>query len=485
MPSRPVAWLVAALAMVGLALRLVWLDDSLFGDELFLYVIVDEHSLGEVLSTVRDTEKTPPLGFVLAWLTGQAGGPELTRLPSFAASVATVPLVYLLGVRTLGRAAGVVAAAWFALSPYEIFYGTESRSYALVTAFVVLSTVSLLAALDRQRSRWWALYALAATGAIYSHYIAALILLPQAAWALWTHRDSVREQLLANGAVVLAFMPWFPSFLIQARHSADEAKRLAEITPVSLSNVGEAVGKALFGHPFVALRDLPGRLAIALLAALLVLALIAVAVGERRAGHRFKPKLSTRGALLVLLAVAPPLGIVLYSLRPDTSFLLARNLSGAVPYALVLFGWLLTTQRPRVSAALSVAAIALVGVGTVELLDSDNGRPNAEAAARFIDANAGPDTPVIETQLPFSGPPGRATRIYLEHRHRFVAYGASLWPRAAEAGSPVVMSYPSLPALDRLLRPRKRYVSRYRLVAEHTYPGFRAITVRKYAPRPR
>jgi uncharacterized membrane protein len=65
------------------------------------------------------------LGFVLSWVPARLSDtPELVRLPSLVSSVATVPLIYMLGVRTLGRSAAVVAAAWFALSPFEIFYGT-------------------------------------------------------------------------------------------------------------------------------------------------------------------------------------------------------------------------------------------------------------------------------------------------------------------------------------------------------------------------
>jgi uncharacterized membrane protein len=90
------------------------------------------------------------------------------RGPSLVASVATVPLVYVVGLWTVGRGAGLVAAAWFALSPFQIFYGTETRAYALVAALVVLSTYSLLAALDERRLRWWTLFALASAAAVYT-----------------------------------------------------------------------------------------------------------------------------------------------------------------------------------------------------------------------------------------------------------------------------------------------------------------------------
>jgi hypothetical protein len=104
-----------------------------FGDELFLWAIVDDHSLRQVLSIVHDTERTRPLGFVLSWLPARLSDPpELVRLPSLLTSVATVPLIYMVGLRTVGRGAPVVGAAWFGVSPFEIIYGTESRGYAMV-----------------------------------------------------------------------------------------------------------------------------------------------------------------------------------------------------------------------------------------------------------------------------------------------------------------------------------------------------------------
>jgi hypothetical protein len=41
-------------------------------------------------------------------------------------------------------------------------------------------------------------HVVAATAAVYSHYIAALVLVPQAAWALWTHRESARGAACAH-----------------------------------------------------------------------------------------------------------------------------------------------------------------------------------------------------------------------------------------------------------------------------------------------
>ena len=496
--SRYAGPLVAGLTVLALGLRLASLGQSPFGDELYLFAIVDDHSLGDVLSLVHDTEKTPPLGFVLGWLFARGDDADLlVRLPSLAAGVATVPLVYAIGVRTVGRAAALFAAAWFALSPFQIFYATESRSYALVTALVALSTLSLLIAVERRRPLWWALYALAAAGAVYTHYIAVLVLIPQGVWALWAHRETLREQLLANAAVVVAFLPWLPSFLVQLRNSEFEAAVIDAVAPLTASQLAEISGRALAGHPFLSLRDLFGLLPLIAIAVTIVVAAVALVL-DRPAGRRRRvPALSANLGLLGLLTVAPLAGIALYSLQPDTSFLLPRNISVGVPYALLLFGWLLTRPPPFLALALSAVALVALAVGAVSMLDPDRQRPDARDAARFIDANAPPGAPVIE--LGFGGfqtPPGAAIRIQLRRPHAIYegAERQAAWRAAARAGSPLFVSYfdtsdapeagADVPPLDPgLLEPPPRYRSRYELIAKNVSRGLIPVVVREYAPR--
>ena len=80
---------------------------------------------------VHTAEITPPLSFLLTWLTTRLGeSPELVRLPALVAGIAAIPLVYLLGVLTVGRRAALLGATLTALSPFMIFYSAEARATA-------------------------------------------------------------------------------------------------------------------------------------------------------------------------------------------------------------------------------------------------------------------------------------------------------------------------------------------------------------------
>src|SRR5581483_6881785 len=119
------AGVVIVLTVFGMAIRLVVAHQSLFADELSTYWIVAAHGLRGVLSLLYSTasihhaEITPPLSFVAAWVPAQLGhSPELLRSPSLIAGTLSIPVVYLLGLRTVGRAAALVATALTTLSPF-------------------------------------------------------------------------------------------------------------------------------------------------------------------------------------------------------------------------------------------------------------------------------------------------------------------------------------------------------------------------------
>ena len=139
--SAPLLAALLALAIAaGLALRLVVLQQSSFGDELSTYWIVGDHSgLAGVWDVVHsDAEITPPLYFLAAKLTtGIHFSPEMLRLPSLIAGVLSIPLTYLVGLRTIGRRAALLAAALVALSPFLIYYSTEARGYQLAIALLL------------------------------------------------------------------------------------------------------------------------------------------------------------------------------------------------------------------------------------------------------------------------------------------------------------------------------------------------------------
>ena len=169
---------VLAMVVVGGILRLVVARQDLFGDELATYWVVSTRG-SEVVETVSTTaEITPPLSFVLSWLTTRLGlSPELVRLPALIAGIAAIPLVYAVGTRTVGRSAAVLGAALTTLSPFMIFYSAEARGYGRHGAAPPVDLALLLAIEADQTRGGWAMRRSVCLAA-YTHYTVVFVLLP-------------------------------------------------------------------------------------------------------------------------------------------------------------------------------------------------------------------------------------------------------------------------------------------------------------------
>jgi uncharacterized membrane protein len=177
----PIILAVIALTAFTFVLHFSQIHQSLFGDEVWTYSDIHGKSLHSVLTNIHTGgENSPPLFFLLAYATGKLGDLSVwIRLPSIVLGALTIPLLYLIGSETVGRAAGLIAGAIMAVSPFSFYYAVEARPYATMAFFVALSTWSLLRAVDTNRAGWWALYAVASVSAAYSHYTSVFVLAAQ------------------------------------------------------------------------------------------------------------------------------------------------------------------------------------------------------------------------------------------------------------------------------------------------------------------
>src|SRR3954447_8627291 len=313
--ARPMGWLalpaviVAVLTALGAAARLAAADQGLLGDELLTYFNIATHGLAGVVSYVHtDVEVTPPLYFVVSWLTTRIDlTNELARAPSLIAGIAAIPLVYVLGLLTIGKRAAVVAAALMAFSPLMIYYSDEARGYELMLVLVMLSTLAMLLAIDGGPARWWVMYGACSCAAMYTHYTAAFALAGQLLWLLWAHPEARRAALLANAGAVIGFLPWLSGF--RGDLNSPTIKIFDVLNPFNahfarLALEHWAIGFATYS-PDARLPDLPGVPALVLLGLAVALAIVGTFFA--------RPRLDRRLALVVILAASVPVGEALVS----------------------------------------------------------------------------------------------------------------------------------------------------------------------------
>jgi 4-amino-4-deoxy-L-arabinose transferase-like glycosyltransferase len=465
---------LALLTGLAFALRVVGIDQTLYGDEYFTHTIVTENGLRGVWDAVYHTSITPPLHYGLAWLAVQFGGDStvLVRLPSLLLGTAIVPLLFVLARRVRNARAGLLAAALMALSPFAIWYSDEARAYATMMLLVALSTLALLRAVESGGRRWWAIYAVAACAALWTHYTAVFVIVAQAAWALWTHRERRKELVITAVAVGVGYLPWLPGFLEQRRNDVG-IEIIGELFPLNFGRVFELPLVALVGHPFLSLGDSPG---VRGLAFVLILAGLAVAAALRgpAALRGLAPSLRSQSGLIALLALATPIGLLLYA-AAGSSLYIPRNLAASVPAALVLIALLLdrlaATVTPRLAAVGVAGLIAVFAIGTAEIVfDADQRRPAYREAAHHVDEVAGRADAVVDTPLTPAGDKRfRRTTLdlYFQRAHRLYPAGAeeaAAWRRLATGGQVFLV------APEELASPR-RYLDRVLGDADRAPPG--------------
>jgi hypothetical protein len=321
-------WPVVAVTLGAAAIRFAQLGaQSFWEDETVTGWLLHRGGLGAVLRTIPHTESTPPLYYVLAWLEHRllGGGAVGLRSLSALAGTLTVPVLYAAGTQLASRRVGIIAALLAALSPDLVWYSQEARSYALLVLLATLSFACCVWAWRRPRRLAFALWAISSALALATHYFAAFLIIPEAAWLL-TRAGSRRPAMLASAAIAAAGAALLP--LAIAQHASGGANYLADIplgvrlrqipaefaagppAPVSngwyLALVGSLAALAI-GLLAYASRG-PERRAAYLLASLLAVAL-SVPLALDASGLRILDERNTMGLLpLVLLIVAAGLG---------------------------------------------------------------------------------------------------------------------------------------------------------------------------------
>jgi mannosyltransferase len=143
-----------------------------------------------MLDELSAAESNPPAYQLLAWLWEKPFGHGEVGLRSLSALIgtATVPAAWWASAGVLGDRARVALAALVAVNPLLVWYSQEARAYALVVLLTTLSLGFFARALQGRGGRpllWWAV---TASLALATHYFAAFLVFPMAAWLAWRRR---------------------------------------------------------------------------------------------------------------------------------------------------------------------------------------------------------------------------------------------------------------------------------------------------------
>lgn len=118
----------------------------------------------------------PPLYFIVTHFFLKAGiGPFILRLPAALCSMISVILLYYLVRRWSDQRTAVISAYLLALSPFQIYYAQEARSYAFLLMLCLVSIFFLEKGVE-EHFLWLVPWSAVALAILYTHHFGILIL---------------------------------------------------------------------------------------------------------------------------------------------------------------------------------------------------------------------------------------------------------------------------------------------------------------------
>lgn len=343
-----VVWLLLALAtLVAAALRFPFLDhQSLWLDEVYTREIVAETTLSGVWHHIQQTESTPPLYYLIAWLVGAHSAAAMRAIPALALTAA-VPVSYLAFRRLMGEWAALATAAIVAVSPMLVAYSTDARSYGLFVLTGLLSVWGLTAVLERPSSQRYALWALASVACVWTHYFGGFLVIAEAMVLLWLRREGRRTTSAWLLAIAVFVSPLVP---LAADQGNSERAAWIEAEPLSSRVLTTA-------RQFAMGANVPRTWLEGVGLALWCLAVAGSALIALRRGHG--PRI-----VLALAALVVGLPLLLGLMRVEDRFL-ARNVIVVVPLAAALAAPAMLRMRAvPLASYLVLALLASLWVAT-------------------------------------------------------------------------------------------------------------------------
>ena len=374
-------WLiVAGLTALAAILRFYRLGHQGFWFDEANTALLVHFSPGRMLGLVPQTESTPPLYYIVAWVWARLVGTDEAGLRSLSAlaGVAVVPVAYATGAKLTGRRAGLILAAITACSPLLVWYSQEARSYELLVALSALTMLAFAYARAQPSPMIVGAWVAASALSLGTHYYAVVSVAPQAAWLLIERRRSraVQVGVAAVGLCGAALIPLALSQNATGHGSwiADSplGLRLAQIIPQFLIGTGAPARTAL---KFAA---------ITLAAVALVLLARDAAAGLRSGRGRARP---SGASVAAFLAIGGFLLSLLFT-AAGSDALITRNIIALwLPAAIVVSAGL-AAARPRMLGAALTAAICAISLTAVigVALQYDLQRPDWRPVARMLGA---------------------------------------------------------------------------------------------------
>jgi len=210
----PILFAALLLRLSGLGARSIWTDEGSTWT-------AASAPLRELIRLCAQKDASPPLFYLLTSLALRLGDTEAwLRSVSVVAAVGIVWLTYRIARLAVSRSEASLAAVLVALSPHQLMFAQEARTYMLVAAFTTWSLYLFARAVLFDRRRAWLPFVLVSALGLWTQSIALLGVGVQAALVILTPagRRNGWRWLIAQAAAFALYAPWLAINVAQASH---------------------------------------------------------------------------------------------------------------------------------------------------------------------------------------------------------------------------------------------------------------------------
>ena len=364
-------WALAAVITIFVAISLtnigrwpIWFDE---GYSQFLA----QFSYAKI-AALTAVDVHPPLYYWALHTWGELFGYGESAIRSLSVTFGAVALLGLYAVMRRAFKRTVVpllAIAFLAILPFFVHYAVETRMYTMAAAIVAWATYFLLRATDQkpQSWKWWIGYGVLVSAGMWTHYFTAFAWLAHWLWRIIERRRGTIKQFWTRywvGAYALAvalFSPWlliayaqFTSvqggFWIPPISSHTPVDYISNIFLFSKNDLVSGWGAVLF----------------------FVLTGLLLAVWYWHLKRQPKALQNSTFRLIFILALVPPLLLVLMSLPPFKSTFVDRYMTYSilflVPMIITALWYAAPNKKARTVVLSLLAGVQIVGLVSLYVL---------------------------------------------------------------------------------------------------------------------
>jgi hypothetical protein len=350
-------FLFAGIVVLAVALRFVAIGQHWGTDDGYSYLVATSPNAHVFLARLAAYENTPPLSYLVLALM-PTGHSAWMLVPAAVAGTLACVVLYAALRRPLGTEGALIAALALAVAPFQVSYSNLSRGFMLADLALLVAMWAVLMLSERESRGWWAVYLLAGVIAVYTEYDSAIFLLALAATALWLGAPARRRMAVLGPLPLLAIIPWIPE-IVRGQDAVGKTKLATPFSGPSPGILRELTVSLAFGANGGTSNVLGQWLEFAVILALAAAAAVALrrtaATRSKRRRYAILLIAGTGGLTLVGHAIAPAVGVQLFT---------ERYLTIIIPLALALVAAALVSSRRR--GPMIAASLALVAAGAVD-----------------------------------------------------------------------------------------------------------------------